>query len=1003
MKLTRLSLIPALGMALAAGVLTAPPVRAQLQEDAQTLNSRALTSMQGNNWEEALQLLTRCTELYDKNALTLFGPQFGVTWYRKGICELKLKRWDDAAKSFETCYRKYPNKGDQVQGGGNIFNKRALLRWGEAAQGAENYDEAVRMFKKFLEERDKTRDSFDPGSYYINLSICYFKLNKIPDGIQNLETAIKNKIRFRTPDAGIVAAFQALVGAVIEKRDEKALLAFIEANRADIVIEPFEMEIYSRLFLKLAADAMGADMESGAIALYQLVPGTEMMIEDLKSRIARLGSRPGMKELTRTLVTAKLKASLENLEKQRSDGNPNETIQLGATAYIHEKHGNTRGAYAAYEQLELFYPKAKKREDNLYNLVRTSSIVGEVMATEMYGTRFLKTYPDSKHVPAVRRMMLTSLFYEGEYLTCIKVASEMLPKLDSGTKEHDICLHVLGGSYYYTGQYDKAQPLLDEHVETYPKSQFEQATLYFQASNLSRLQFWSKSAKLLDEFFSKHPDPSKNIYFPFALYDRANCHYAEAENAAALEKLDRLEQEFPNAEMLDMAYNLKGNVLQSDGKRDEAETYYKKAFELAERRDNDLVAGESLFYLIAMLGEKSIGKTENPRVKDAVPYSDQFWKEYGDNSPYKTQVAVAQVHALNSAGRDEEALNRLRDVIAEMASIPGSPGLEEAINSYTDVYLTKHTPDELKDHYYAFPRIKSDNKAALALLRIAIIGVFEEQLKKAGEDKAKKDKAQASIKVLFDELKNDFDPKDLSPYILVSTADFLREKTSAPRQSLPYYDEALKRNDKSYLFPALFGRASVLAEGNKEEQNKAIEDLKRVFADSQDKAERERALYGIVQAQMAQEDWEAAAETAKQYLSKEGGQNFTRFAPEVGYALAMSYEKRGMMNDALANYVRVWSAYGGLIRISAPAMKSWMELSWQRNSPGGGTDNVKGDRQGAYEQGWTYVNNYKRFFDTKMTDEEKKMFEDIEELVAEYEASADVTSMAKLKEQAAQK
>jgi tetratricopeptide (TPR) repeat protein len=1000
MNLSRCTLVPILGFALAAGVLTAPPARAQLQEDAQTLNSNALTAMNAGKWEEALALLTRCVDLYDKNALTLYGPQFGVTWYRKGICELKLKRWDDAAKSFETCYRKYPNKGENVDGGGNIYNKRALLQWGNAAQGAENYEEAIRMFKKFLEERDKTRDTYEPGAFYINLSICHFKLNKIPEGVENLEIAIKNKLRFRTPDAGIVAAFQALVGAVIEKRDEKSLLAFIEKNRSEIVIEPFEMEIYAILYLKLAADAIGADMEAGAIALYQLVPSTDVMVEDLKSRLARLGSRPGVKELTRNVVKASLQASLDKLNKQRNAGEPNETVQLGATAFIHEKHGNTRGAYAAYEQLELFYPKARKREDNLYNLVRTSSVIGEVMATEMYGSRFLKAYPDSTHVPAVRRMMLTSLFYEGEYETCIEVATEMLPKLSEGSKEHDICLHVLGGSYYYTGQYDKAQPLLDQHVEKYPKSQFEQAALYFQASNLSRLQFWSKAAKLLDGFFEKHPDPSKNIYFAFALYDRANCHYAENENAPALAKLDRLETEFPNAEILDMAYNLKGNVLQNEAKRDEAEGYYKKALELAERRDNDVVAGEALFYLVAMLGEKPAGKDPNPRIKDAVPYADKFWKEYGTESPYKTQVAVSQVHALNEVGRGEEALNRLRDVIAEMAANPSAAGLEEAINSYTDVYLAKHSIDELKDHYYNFKGISSDNKAALALLRIAIIGVSEEQLKKSKDNPDQRNAAEARIKVLFQELKSDFNPKDLSNYILVRTGDFLREKTSAPRQALPYYDEALSRQDQSYRFAALFGRASVLADGSKDERAKAIEDLKRVLADSQEKSEKEKALYRIVQAHMAGEDYDQVIDTAKQYLAREN--NYRQFSPEVGMMLASSYEKKGEVNNALANYVLIWGAQKGLIRISAPAMLSWMKLSWQRNSPGGGVSGAKADRQGAYEAGWEYIDQTRRFFD-KMTEEEQKMWQQVEKLVEEYEASPDVTSMAKLKEAAKKK
>lgn len=1000
MNLPRFTLVPVLGLAFAAGMLSAPPAMAQLdKENPQTLNATAVAAMEAGNWEEALKVLNRTVELYDKNAITLFGPQFGVTWYRKGICELKLKRWPDAQKSFQTCYANYPNKGESVDGGGNLFNKRALLRWAEASQGAGQYEEAIKLFKKFLEERDKTRDSFDPGSFYISLSICHLKLGKLPEGIEHLETAIKNKIRFRTPDAGIVAAFQALVAAVIEKRDEKTLLAFIDKNRAEIVIEPFEMEVYSRLFLKLAADAMGAEMQSSAIALYQLVPATDVMIEDLKSRIARLASRGGMKEATRTLVKANLQKALDNLEQQKREGAPNETILLGATAFIHESHGNVRGAYAAYEQLELSFPKAKKREDNLYNLVRTGSIIGEVFATENYGSRFIKAFPDSKYVPAVRRMMLTSLFFEGEYETCISVASEMLPKVAEGSHEHDICLHVLGGSYYYTGQYDKAQPLLDQHAEKYPKSQFEQATLYFQASNISRLQFWTKAASLLDKFFEKHPDPSKNVYFAFALFDRANCHYALNENAPALEKLTRLETEFSKADMIDMAYSLKGNILQSDGNRDEAESYYKKALELAERRGNKVVAGEALYYLVSLLGQKSVGKDGNPRLKEAVPYADKFWKQYPD-SPYKAQMAVSQVFALNAAGRDEEALNRLRDVIGQMANDARAAGLEEAINSYTEVYLAKHSVDELKDHYYNFPGIGSQNKAALALLRIALIGVSEDQLKKAGDNKDAIAQSEARIKVLFQELKNDFDVKVLSNYILVRTGDFLREKTSAPRQALPYYDEALSRQDQSFRFAALFGRASVLALGGKDEQGKAIADLKRVFADSTDKTERERALYRIVETQMASGDHATAAETAKEYLDKKNA--FTRFAPEVGLILAKSYQERGMVNEALASYVRTWSAYKGLTRISAPAMLAWMQLSWQRNSPGGGESGSKADRQGAYESGWTYIDQTRRFVD-KMTDSEKKQWQAIEKLVEEYESSPDVKSMAKLKEEAAQK
>jgi tetratricopeptide (TPR) repeat protein len=979
------------------------PAAAQ-EDDLDSLRGKSLTAMNAEKWEDALTLLTRAVDRFGKNNPgVLFGPQFGVLYYRKGICELKLARWPEAMKSFETCYRDFPNAGAKA-GGGNIFHKRALLRWGEAAIGAEDWALAIRQFKKFLEERDKAQDPYSEGAFHINMCIAYYKLEKITEGNQYLEIAIKNKETFPTPDAGILAGFQALVGAVIEKNNEQALLDFIAKNRADITVEPFEMHDFSRLFMKLAADAIAADMQRAAMALYQMVPSTEVAIDDTQVKLDALSERRGVKDGERVISTKKLADDLKSLEGERRGPKSAEITKLAATAFVHEKNGNVRGAFAAYEQLERYHPKSDKREDNLYNLVRTSSVVGEVIATEKFGREFLKIFPSSNYVPAVRRMMLSSLFYEGEYETCIEVASAMIDTLEKGSKEHDICLHVLGGSYYYTGQFEKAQPLLDQHVEKYPQSQFIEASLYFQASNLSRLQFWTKSATLLDAFFAKYPDSKANIFYPFALYDRANCHYAEEEYEAALEKLTRLEQEFPNAEVMEMAMNLQGNVQQSLKNREAAEKSYLGALALSETRSTPTVSAEALYYLVAMLGEQKKGDKEiNPRLKDAVKYADKFWKEHGKDSIYKTQVAVAQVAALDSVGRGEEALNRLRDVISEMATSGQTGSLEAAINSYTDAYLSdgpngkpKHTPEELKTHYYEFPGIRASDKAARALLRIAIIGVFEEIAKKS-DDEAAMSKAKAMIKVLFQELKTDFSPKDLSNYILVNLGDYLRKNTSSQSEALAYYDEAISREDLSYRFAALFGRGDVYA-GSKlpADLDKAIADLSRVLADSQDKAERESSLFRLIEVYMAKADFVKAAENAKLYLDREKS-NFTKYSAQVGMLLARSYQERGEVNDAIAMYVKVWAAHMGLIRISAPAIKNWMELSWQRNLPGNGTD-TEADRQGAYNGGAKYIDATGRpGVKSKMTAEELALWQEVEQLVKKYESDPGIKSLAKQK------
>ncbi len=994
MQSIKRSILPLLGALLTATSLISP-THAQL-ETPQGLNAEATNAMEAGKWEEALKLLTECVDRFDARAMQLYGPQFGVTWYRKGICEMRLKRWDDAIESFKTCYEKYPNKSDQAQGSGNAFQKRALLRWAEAAQGAGQWEAALKKYEQFMKEREQ-RDSFDPGSLYINLAICNLKSGKIAEGTKHFETALKNKETYRTSGSGIVAAFQALVGAVIEKRDAKALSAFLKENRADILIEPYEMPPYAPVFLKLAAEAFQAEMQGVALELYQLTPSTQVMLEDAESRLARLGDRPGMQDGSRIFRRAELVDTVDRLKKSLSSGDPNEVVKLAATAFLHEKAGNVRGAYLCYLQLEQLYPKSKRRENNLYNLVRTASITGHVAEAEQYGNLFRKQFPDSENLAAVHRLMLTTLFFNGQYDLCIEIASEMLPDTEEKTEAHDLALFVLGGSHYYTGQYAEAQEELDKHVELYPESPFVIPARYFQASNKGRLQYWASSAELLDKFLADYSNPEENVYLPYALYDRANCHYALDELDAALEKLSRLEADFATSDVMAMAYNLKGNVLQNQGKDAEAEEAYKRALELAEQRGNAIVAGEALNYLIGLLGEKPTQKDAPNRFKDAVAYADKFWEKYPD-SPYKAQVAVGQIHAMQGVGRGEEALERLQAVITDLANTPGAAGMEEAIGSFTEAYLESHTVEELKSLYYDFPGIGLDNKAARALLRIALIGVFEEQVAKAGEDEQKKLRANASIKVLFQDLKNEFDVKDLSNFILVRVGDFIRN-TNSPKEALPYYSEVLSRDSSDYKFPALFGRAAVLASGSEAEQREAIKDFQRVLADSQDRGDKDRALFEIIETQMALGDYEKAKDHARQYLGPEG---FNSKKPEVALMLAQSYDKLGMREDALNAYNNVAGSYKGAIRLSAPATKRAMEIAWDRNERSGDIS----DRQAAYNLGRTYIDLTRRIVDTpdtKASKAEQAAWREVEALVNQFVANPDVKSKEQLEAEARQR
>jgi tetratricopeptide (TPR) repeat protein len=445
--------------------------------------------------------------------------------------------------------------------------------------------------------------------------------------------------------------------------------------------------------------------------------------------------------------------------------------------------------------------------------------------------------------------------------------------------------------------------------------------------------------------------------------------------------------------VLDQAYNLRGNVEQSRGNAEQAEQAYLKALEIAEKRLNEVVAGESLYSLVALLGEKKENKKQNPRMKDAVPYADRFWKEFAESSPFRSQVAVAQFPAFDLVGRGDEGLDRLRDVFSQMAKDPEARGLEELINSYTDAYLQKHSPEELKEHYYNFPGIRSGDKAARALLRVAVIGVFEGISRKSKDDAAKRS-ANAMIKVLFQELKSDFAVKDLTNFILVKVGDFLRLTTSTPREALAYYDEALGRPDQSYRLSALLGRADVYGRSTvAKDIDKGIEDFTRVYADSQDKTEREFSLYRMVELLMAKKDFAKAEEQAKIYLNREKT-GFSKYSPQVGLLLAKSFEQRKMTDDAIAMYVKVWSAHMGNIKISAPAMLNWMQLTWDRNRSSKDPA-TPGDRQGAYEGGAKYLELTGRFKD-KMIEADLDLWKEVEKLVKTFEANPDIKSMAEI-------
>ncbi len=976
---------------------------------------RASKAMKKNQWVEAHSLLSSATEKFDKLAMVTSGPRFGWFWYQKGLCELKLKRYDEAANSFRICYEKYPNRVSKEgrKSSVNFYHKKALLMWGDAAKGSEQWKRSLELYQQFLNERDKNRDAYHIGVLHVNLATNYYELGKFDQGHRFLEKALKNKVEWETPNAAIMPVFETLVKKSIELKKEGELLEFLAKNRSHIKLAPFEGHRYSRRLINFAIKAHDSEMFQTSFELYSLIPSTISVIDDLRARLSLLGSYDGViRDGSMVLKRENLHSDLVSLMQSDSNGQVSEIYAYLNTAALHEQAGNVRGAYAVYEQLELYFPNAaiaqvggngeqfvkKIREENLFHLVRTSAIVGDVFVTEKYGSLFLRDFPESRFVHEVRQMMLLSLFDQGEFRKCVELAEVMMPKLSQPSHEHELCLYVLGGSHHYLAHFSVAQPLLDQYLKTYGKESVHQMRLmavsYFQAANRYRLYEYRAAARLLDRFLRQYPEPRSNHYYSYALFDRATCHYSQDELEPALELVNRVEREFPGVSVMESNLALKGNILESLKRNSEAEEYYIKALRLAERRKADPVAAECLYFLTSLLGKEIAAGRKNPRIKESVGYYHQFWERYPD-SILKGKMAVAGLPGMVEMGKREEGLQRLQTVIADISDDPKGDELEELIGSYTEAYLVEHSAEQLKDHYYNFRGIDSRNITTRALLRVAMVSVFEKELKKAERVKDEKGvmRAKADIKVIFEQLQGDeFKLQKMSPYVLIKIGKYINQ-TRSPIEAVRYFQEALERKQSlDDRLSALSGLAESYAlDGTGAQKREAIQLLKKVRVESRSRSQKSEALYRTAKIHFELKDYQKAVEGAREYINN---RRFRMRNVECRFLLAKSHDRSGKIEDAIVSYQNfLLPSLAGSIQYSAPSVHRWMELLWERN---GKNRSGISDRQIAYDSGKKYLKDTsKAMQNPRVSEEEHKVYRRVIQLVKEYEAHSDTVEEVK--------
>jgi TolA-binding protein len=880
---------------------------------------KAVQLMEESKWADAASVLQSVVGDYKQNAFNIYGPAFGLIHYHLGLCLMQLKKYGEAEKQFETTYKGFPNripkeKADQIPNTRNHYHLQALYRWGTAAQEKKEYEGAIKIYKKFESEKPE-KGTYSPFELYINYGVCYARLAKIPEATEYLQKVYGVYDRINLRERWMLQnAFFDLAEKWIEKERTSDGMAFMRTNDMWLRFPPFDSYKYgfNQRLLKLAQEASGGEKNLDALALrfFSLTPRTEDAISELEDRKNFYKAEAAQK---------KVQQKIDDLQKTIVDGTAVDIPGLRLLASIYEKNYSLRSAYAIYDYMSRRYPTAKSTKDKktvhlhpeiVYNATRCAFSIGDLLSAQHHGMNFLKHYPGHELEPQVQSMLMEQLFRRGDYLRCIKIASDILPKLPPKTPQHDLCLFCLGGSYYYDGQYEPADLLLERHATEYPESGFLEESSYYRGANKVKLLEWTLAAPLLEGWLTKYPESDLR---PFAILDRATCHFAQDEFDGCLAKLDEIEQRFETSDIYDRSLNLRGDVLQVKKDWAQAEQTYLKGKARAEQDGHYQVAAEALSQLIPVA-------TALENFKGAAGYYDEFVGNFAENY-LEPQVVSIALEALSheSVNRGQEGLDKLEDMIDRLGRQENAD-LEKAITKYGDVSVDLNGAEPTINKLKAMATKGGQPDSVQAWLLVLRVDIIEKELEKGAASKA-------AIRTAFNELKS-FDKKVLAPYVLAKIGDFLRNADQSP-QAVPWFEEILGRGGIDSVDYAKNALAKIYFRGaNPALHKKALDNVKWVLANSgnsklMEESAYERALYYSRSA-----DWVEAETSWFEYVSNK---SWRSHSPEAWYRLGQARDHRGRIDKALSAYLQNYFKYPQYVEYSIPAMTRSAEIQKASN------------------------------------------------------------------------
>ncbi|MBW8780304.1 MAG: tetratricopeptide repeat protein, partial [Verrucomicrobia bacterium] len=320
-------------------------------------------------------------------------------------------------------------------------------------------------------------------------------------------------------------------------------------------------------------------------------------------------------------------------------------------------------ATVAYQEILTRFPTAPDRVYALHGLIIARQTAKRLAEAQALAQRFLTEFASNPLAGEVAMLGGEIALQQQDAAGAAAFFGSAIEMGQGAVKERAI--FQLGNTRFTQNDWSGARENFDRYVREYPSGQWAENASYRSAITWFLAQDYAKAEEAIKEFVQKHPD---SIYLPDAYYRLAVCLFAFQEYPKAITACDEWEQKYPTGTMLPELLSLKGDVLKTMDRSDDALETYKRAAKVA---SSDEVLDYTLNEIGRLLEEK---KDWNQII---TLFSEQLDRQ--PDSPLALGWVYWVARAKSRAGQANEAWDFLMNRVSGAIENPANEDVEKIL------------------------------------------------------------------------------------------------------------------------------------------------------------------------------------------------------------------------------------------------------------------------------------------------------------------------------------